>query len=346
MAVIRASETDRFVRKPDLRYSTYLVYGPDAGLVCESADALCAAFGVDRADAFAHVRIDADIAAADPNRIVEEAYTVSMFGGERLIRVSGATRRNLAGALKPVLEKPAPECRIVVEAGDLKKDSPLRKAVESAPSALVIPCYPDNEAALDRLIETEVAAGGLAIEADAKSLLRGMLGGDRGASRNEIAKLALYCVDNSTITLDDVKAVVGDVSTMAADDLVDAAAIGDFAQAAILLDRFEAAGGASDMALLAALRHFQALQLARHRMDSGRETAMAATGAMRPPLHFSRRDAFARALAIWNGPAIARACHRLAEASLAARAMPALAGAQAGEKLLAIAMEARRNRGR
>jgi DNA polymerase-3 subunit delta len=346
MAAIRAGETDGFVRKPDLRYATYLVYGPDTGLVCECADALGAAIGAGEADPFAHVRIDADLAAAEPNRIVEEAYTVSMFGGERLLRVSGATRRNLLGALKPLLDRPAPECRIIVEAGDLRKDSPLRKAVESAPSALAIPCYPDNEAALDRLIDAETVAAGLSIDADAKSLLRGMLGGDRGASRNEIAKLALYCADAKAVTLADVKAVVGDVSEMAADDLVDAAASGDHARTAMLLDRFEAAGGASDMALLNALRHFQALQLARHKMDAGRETAMAVTNSLRPPLHFSRRDAFAKALAAWNGPAIAHACARLANASQTARARPALAAAEAGRVLLAIALEARRSRAR
>jgi hypothetical protein len=71
---------------------------------------------------------------------------------------------------------------------------------------------------------------------------------------------------------------------------------------------------------------------------------MAATAALRPPLHFSRRDSFARALGSWDGPAIARICRQLGEAVLAARAQPALAGAQAGASLLAIALEARRAR--
>ncbi len=346
MASIKASDTDRFAQRPDLAYSTFLVYGPDTGLVAECADAISAATGIDRADAFAYIRLDADTAAADTNRIVEEAYTVSMFGGQRLIRISGATRRNLLPALKPLLDQPPPDCHLVVEAGDLRRDSPLRKAVETARSAMAIPCYPDNDAALDRLIETELAAAGLRIDADARLALRAMLGGDRGASRNEIAKLALYCDGAATVTLVDVAAVVGDVSTMTSDDLIDATMVGDHGRAARLLDRFEANGGAFDMALLGALRQFQSLQLARHRVDAERMAATAVVAQMRPPPHFSRRDAFARALSIWNGPAIARACGRLGQASLAARAQPALAAAEAGNALLAIALEARRNRAR
>jgi len=36
------------------------------------------------------------------------------------------------------------DCRIVIEAGELRPESPLRKACERAKTAVAIGCYPDD----------------------------------------------------------------------------------------------------------------------------------------------------------------------------------------------------------
>jgi len=52
-----------------------------------------------------------------------------------------------------VIASPSDECRIIIEAGDLKKTSPLRALIEKAKTAAALPCYVDNSAALGQLIE-------------------------------------------------------------------------------------------------------------------------------------------------------------------------------------------------
>ncbi len=341
MAEVKSAQADAFVEKPDTTYRVVLLYGPDQGMVSERADILATKFGVDLSDPFCLIRMDADTAASDA-RLAEEASTIAMFGGARLIRVSGSTRRNLADKVKPVLERPPVDCWIVIEAGDLKRESALRRMVERAKSGVAIACYPDDDRALDRLISVEMQKAGLSIDAEARQVLRSHIGGDRRTSRNEIEKLALYCHGRGRVTEADVAAITGDSAALAADDVVDAAATGNLRYFETVFARLTMSGTTPDMVVLATLRHFQALHAVRHKMETQRVPPDAILSAMRPPLHYSRKAAFLSALRLWTLPAIARAMVRLDHASLESRANSALAAAIAGTALLAITAEARR----
>ena len=342
MAEIKSAQADAFVEKPDNAYRVFLLYGPDAGLVSERADTLAGRFGVDPGDPFSLIRLDADVVAADRSRLADEAHTVGMFGGQRIVRVSGVTRRNLADPVKTVLDHPPVDCRIIIEAGDLKRDAGLRKHVEKSKSGVAIACYPDGDREIDRLIASEMQAAGLSIDAEARQVLRTLLGSDRRASRNEITKLALYCYGYERVSAADVLAIIGDTAALAADGVIDAAIVGDIAALENTLGRVTASGVAPDMIVVAALRHFQTLQLARFRLDTGGAPAGAVVGSLRPPLHFSRRPAFERALRIWPQDRIEAAIGRLDRAALQARANSRLASAIADSTLLAVALEAAR----
>jgi DNA polymerase-3 subunit delta len=341
MAEIKSGEADRFVDRPDPAIVTFLLYGPDTGLVGERADRLAANAGVDLSDPFSLIRLDADLAAADPGRLSDEANTISMFGGKRLIRISGVTRRNLAAALKPVIDAPPSDCRIIVEAGDLKRDSALRRMAEKGASSAAIPCYPDDARALDALIRSVLESEGLRIDRDALTLLRSSLGGDRRASRSEIAKLALYCSGRESVTSADVAAIVSDVSAPELDALIDAAATGDIATVDSLVSRLEETGISPDMAMVFCLRHFQQLHALRSRMDAGRIAAGDVIGQTRPPLHFSRKAAFTTALSVWSAERLERILARLEKATLDCRARPGIAAALASSTFLALATMAR-----
>jgi DNA polymerase-3 subunit delta len=341
MAEVKSAQADAFVERPDPAFRVILLYGPDQGLVSERAETLATRFGVDLSDPFSLIRMDADIAAGDA-RLAEEAGTIGMFGGSRLLRVSGSTRRNLADAVKPVLENPPPDCWILIEAGDLKRDSALRRLVERSKAGMAIPCYSDDDRSLDRLIGAELQKAGLSIDAEARQVLKSQIGSDRKVSRNEIEKLALYCQGRGRVTAADVVAVIGDTAALATDDVVDAAVTGDLRALEDRLSRLIMTGTSPDMLVLATLRHFQALHAARYRIETQRVPAEAIVAAMRPPLHYTRKNAFQSALRIWSLPAIGKALARLDHAALEARANPGLSHALAGTALLAIAAEAAR----
>jgi hypothetical protein len=226
MVALRGKEIDSFLARPDPGRPIVLLYGPDAGLVRERAEALLKSAVDDPNDPFSLVRLDGDELSAEPSRLVDEALTIPLFGGRRAIRVRAGSR-NFAGGVDALAEVPLKDCRIVIEAGELRPESPLRKACERAKTAVAIACYPDTERDLAKLIDDELKLSNLRIASDARAVLVALLGGDRQASRNELRKLTLYAHGNGEVTLDDVMAVVADASELKIDPIVDGAFAGN-----------------------------------------------------------------------------------------------------------------------
>ncbi|WP_075997658.1 DNA polymerase III subunit delta [Salaquimonas pukyongi] len=341
MPALKPAEIGSFLAKPDPALRAILIYGPDSGLVSERADKLADACGVDTTDPFATIRLDADTAAADRNRLLDEAFTVAMFGGDRLIRVSGQTRRNLAEAVKPLLKQKLENAWVLIEAGDLKKGTALRNLFEKSPNGAAIPCYLDEGRALDELIAEELTGKGYAINRELSAYLKQFLGGDRMASRNELRKLALYAGNETEITREHITAIVGDASTIDFDEVLDSVSAGEMTALEDQIGRLLEQGMAADMLLLNALRHFQALHEMRGRIDTERLSAKAAVDGARPPVFWKRKDRLIRILSRLNTGQLERILGRLHQAGFEARANPELGAAIAGTCLLAVVLEAR-----
>ncbi len=340
MTALKAHEVDGFLARPDPRKSVVLVYGPDTGLVSERAAALAKRHLDGTDDPFALVRLDGDQIAADPARLADEAHTVALFGGKRVVRVRVGAKAVIA-AVEPLLSTPPRDTLVVLEAGDLKASHALRKAVEQAGSAVALPCYADEARDLTRLVDEEVAAAGLTIEADAKRALIGALGGDRLASRQEVRKVMLYCLGQGRVTLADVEAIAGDVSAPAIDQAIDAMGLGERDRFVGLYRRLVGEGTHPSVILGAATRHMHQLQVARAEIDDGRTAADAVRG-LAPPVFFKRQGLFERQLVIWSVERIDRAIETLAQALLDSRRAAALTDVVVERVLLAVASAARR----
>src|SRR5260370_40512198 len=161
MVALKGAEIDKFVARPDPTRPVVLVFGPDAGLVRERAEALVRASVDDPKDPFQLARLDGDDLAGEPTRLVEEANTIPLFGGRRAVWIK-AGARNFAPALEALIAAPPPNGRSLIEAGDLKRNAPLRAVCERAKTASALPCYPDTEKDLIRLIDHEMVEAGLA----------------------------------------------------------------------------------------------------------------------------------------------------------------------------------------
>ncbi len=340
MTAIKAADVDRFIARPDPAQPIVLVYGPDAGLVRERVDALVKASVDDPADPFALARLEAEDLSANPSRLVEEAHTIPLFGGRRAVLVK-AGARNIAAAVEAVVNAPSPDCRVIIEAGDLRKSAPLRALCEKAKVAAALPCYADSERDLARLIDDEMRAAKLEIAPDARATLLALLGGDRLASRNEIRKLALYAQGKEAVALADVLAVVADASALALDGVIDAAFAGRPAEVDAEFSKARAGGSSPAAIVSAAIRQVASL----HKMKLAVEAGDSVEWAMKrgaPPVHFTREKAVGEALRLWTPARLLRAMAQLAEASLDARRNAPLAEAIAQRTLLSLAANARR----
>lgn len=339
MATLKPTQLDRLLATPARLPPLVLICGPESGLVAELGAAIAKAASAGGDDPFSLVRLDGADLVSDPARLSDEARTIALFGGRRTIWVRDAGTRAIEAAVTPLLDDPPVDAVVIIEAGDLKKGG-LRKKVEDHPTAAAIVCYADAGADLDRLIDDEARAAGLAVDADARAALHLVLGADRRLSRAEVQKLCLYAHGRGRIAVEYVAAVVGDAAASGIDDVVDAAFLGDLPALDRELRRLIASGTHASVVLSAALRQAQTLGRARIAVDEGTQPA-AAVERMIPPVFFRRKPAVARALSLWPTPRLDAAAARLDDAVAETRRLPALAGEITGNVLMALATAAR-----
>ncbi len=309
---IEAKRADAFVRAPDGAARAVLVYGPDTGLVRERARALVAGAAGEVSDPFRVAELTGGALASDPARLADEAQAISLTGGRRAVWVREATDA-LAGLFESFLADAPGDALVVVEGGDLSPRAKLRALFERAANAAAVPCYVDEGQALSTVIATTLRERGLAVAPDALAYLSTRLGGDRMAIRSEIEKLALYCLNETEVALDDAELCVGDSAEMTLEDLAYAAAGGEQHALARALARVAAEGTSPVTVLRAAARHFQRLHFAKAMMAGGADMGRA-IGALRPKPFFKREAPFRAQLGRWPLPALADALDSLAAA--------------------------------
>jgi DNA polymerase-3 subunit delta len=285
------------------------------------------------------VRLEGDSIARDPGALADEAYAISMFGGERAIWID-AQGRDLMPALEPLFARPLTDCTIVIKAGQLKRGTGLRAAFESSAARASIECYPDDTGALESLIDAEARAAGLVITADARAALVHMVGADRRTTRGEIAKLMLYASGRSQVTVEDVEAIVADAAPSNLDQVIDDALLGDLPAVEASLSRFFHEGGEADYLMIRLGARLTLLHRLRLEMDQGRPFE-AACQALFVKLPMSARRALAKQAERWTTDSIAERLPAIRQASARVRTDSQLAEVLATRALWTLASRGR-----
>ncbi|MBZ6077009.1 DNA polymerase III subunit delta [Microvirga puerhi] len=339
MVAIKAGDVEGVLRRPNPGIGIFLFYGPDVGLINERARALAERSVEDPADPFQLIRIDGDDIAADPARLADEAGTMGLFGGKRALWIK-ATSRNIAPAVDLVLKGKIQDTVIVIEGGDLAKSAPLRTLCEKSQNALALPCYADSGRDLGTVVDEALKSNGFTIAREARTALLASLGGDRLATRGELTKLMLYAHGKREITLEDVDAILSDVSSLAMDAVVDAAFAGQGTELETGARRLSAEGVSAATVLGAALRHALMLLPARLAVEEGKPVS-AVVESMRS-LHFRRKPLVERHLQRWTSDSLKQAIAQLQTSVLDTRRLSHLDHVVTAKTLLDLARAARR----
>ncbi len=271
--------------------------------------------------------------ADEPARLDLELRTKPMFADSKVVRVTAGSRLDVP-SLKALLVEPSDNA-LIVEAGNLRPDSGLRKLFEKLADAAALPCYADARD-LAGIIDDEMAQANLRIDPETKTYLMNRLGADQAMSRTEVVKLALYARGKGSVTHDDVAAIVGDAAEIALENFVYATSGGDSHAALRELQRLAAAGTDRAGALSALARHFTQLHRAAATQASGGNLEDAVRS-LRPRPHFKREPMFLAHCRRWGATRLSHALPLIQETIRRSRRSPDLEGAFAERLLLALA---------
>ena len=322
MVAIKASQAEAYLKSPDAKIMAVLFFGPDAGLVSERASRLARALAALESPPGEILSIEETDLDEDPARLSIELQTIPMFGGRKIVRARSG-RRVTSATIKPLIEEGGLASYLIIEAGNLRPDEGLRPLFEKSTAAVAIPCYADSEEDLGRLVQEVMRSNGLRLAPDLRDLLVSRLGADRGLSRGELDKLALYAHGRDEVTAEDIEAVVGDASDLQLDRIPEAAASGDSARAAIDADRAIAAGDGAQTILLATQRYFIRLHRLRAAVEAGRSIDDAVRQT-RPPVPFKAQALLAQQCRAWSLSKLTAALAEISSAVAATRQTGAL----------------------
>jgi DNA polymerase-3 subunit delta len=312
VTALKAHEVERFAKRPDLEAGTILVYGPDAGLVRETAQRLVRHYVGDDTDGMGLITLDGAELDDDPGRLLVEARTASLFDDRRVVRVRDA-RKSLTVPLAELLADPTGAV-IILETGNLLPRDALRAQVEAARSGRALPCFADTDETLLRLINETLAGSGIHADPEVATTLRDQLGNDREVTRRELEKLVLFASENKVLTRADVLTLCADNAALVLDSVADSIGTGHAAELDEALSRALGAAINPQQLLAAVSQHFTQLRRWRSAVDAGSSPGTVLDGA-RPKPHFSRRAALEQQLRLWSETSLAVAGERLRQAT-------------------------------
>ena len=339
---LQSNRIDAFIRNPDPSIRAVLVYGPDSGLVAERGAALVKLSAGDPDDPFLVAQMSGGDIAADPARLLDEAAAIPLTGGMRVVHVRDANPSApgaadaVGKAVASYLEDPPENSIVILQASDLGPRSGLRKLFEAAGNGAALPCYADTGAQLDRLIDDVLGARGISLAPDARAFLSANLGSDRGVTRSELEKLAIYAGDSGRLELADVESCMDDNGLHSMDRILMAAGTGNRAE----LDRAVSAGfqeGHEPVQILRRMNgHLQRLQWIKAGLAAGQAGERALQG-LQPPVFWSHRDSMLSQARNWPESALSRGMAGLLEAERLCKSTGTPVEAVCGRALLQIA---------
>lgn len=327
---VKPANAARFAAQPDSKVRAVLVYGPDRGLVRERVDKLTRSVVADPDDPFRVADLTGDQIKKAPALIADEAAAMAFGGGRRVVRVR-APSEDTADAFRRFLADPAGEALVVVEAGDLDGRSKLRAAFEKAELGAALPCYRDEGRDLTSLIEEALKGYRLSVSREALDYLSQHLGADRGVTRSELQKLALY-KGSGEVQLEDARSCVGDSAALSLDDVAHAVAEGDLQALERAFDRALAEGANAIQPLRATANHFKRL----HQVADARDVAQA-VDKLRPPVFWKVKPRFTAQAKAWSPALLGQALDGLLDAEARCKSTGMPVDAVAARELMRIA---------
>lgn len=330
MTALKAHEVARYLARPDISEGVFLAYGPDGGLVRETAQLLAKRF----AEGGDVIVLEGDEVDKDPGKLAVEAKTTSLFGDKRVIRVRNAGKGTTA--VLSEMGEPA-GVALILEAGNLAPRDALRALVEGAKWGRALPCYPDSDETLLGVIRDSFSKAGIAADPEVAVTLRDILGNDREITRRELEKLELFAAKSKRLTVEDVMILCADNAMLAIDEIIDAIGTGHAAEMETALGRALAAAVNPQQILATVTQHFAQLRRWRTEVDAGKTPREIVD---RGRVHFSRKASMERQLRLWTDDALAAASERFYQALAEARKTYDLQETVLRRALLAVCLQA------
>ncbi len=286
----------------------FLLFGPEESMAEDFARTLAAKLGSD----VERIDIDGSDLRSDPARLPDEAASISLFGGQRYIRLR-LGGNDPVGPLETLLDAPEAGTPVIATAGNLTKANKLRKLAESHKRALTHACYAPNEREAVAAIHARASEAGLRLSRPHAQAICDATHADPIIAAQEIEKLVLYLdasPEKPGEVTDDILAALG---TQTAEDdisgLVHVVMSGKLKKLGEELAEARFMGLNAIRIVKALERRVGQLIALRTEVDGGHAPSQVVSSARN--IFFKEKDHFTQELQLWPSKRLAYLNHRL-----------------------------------
>ena len=303
---IKAYELKSLVEKK--KYSAYLVYGQNKGLVREKSQTIIDTYKDDQTEI---IKFENDELISEPEKLSNEFNTFSLIAEKKIIHVLN-TKDNLTETITNTINIQDSTNLIIFETIELPPRSKLRKFFEKEKNLGILACYFDTERDVQDLIETTFKKEGISISRDVSLLIAKHLGNERHIIKSELEKIILYLKDKKEFKAEDILKCLSQNEDFGFDDLNYNLCDGNVVKLDKIINQLYLEGINPIALLRSAGKHFQKILFVNQKIDSGMNLNESLSQ-LKPPIFFLYINKFKNQVTKWRTILCYKAIERIME---------------------------------
>ena len=303
---IKAYELKSLVEKK--KYSAYLVYGQNKGLVREKSQTIIDTYKDDQTEI---IKFENDELISEPEKLSNEFNTFSLIAEKKIIHVLN-TKDNLTETITNTINIQDSTNLIIFETSELTPRSKLRKFFEKEKNLGILACYFDTERDVQDLIETTFKKEGISISRDISLLIAKRLGNERHIIKSELEKIILYLKDKKEFKAEDILKCLSQNEDFGFDDLNYNLCDGNVVKLDKIINQLYLEGINPIALLRSAGKHFQKILFVNQKIDSGMNLNESLSQ-LKPPIFFLYINKFRNQVKKWRTILCYKAIERIME---------------------------------
>ena len=303
---IKAYELKSLVEKK--KYSAYLVYGQNKGLVREKSQTIIDTYKDDQTEI---IKFENDELISEPEKLSNEFNTFSLIAEKKIIHVLN-TKDNLTETITNTINIQDSTNLIIFETIELPPRSKLRKFFEKEKNLGILACYFDTERDVQDLIETTFKKEDISISRDISLLIAKRLGNERHIIKSELEKIILYLKDKKEFKAEDILKCLSQNEDFGFDDLNYNLCDGNVVKLDKIINQLYLEGINPIALLRSAGKHFQKILFVNQKIDSGMNFNESLSQ-LKPPIFFLYINKFKNQVTKWRTILCYKAIERIME---------------------------------
>tara|TARA_B100001250_G_scaffold394123_1_gene397610 strand:- start:2166 stop:3191 length:1026 start_codon:yes stop_codon:yes gene_type:complete len=275
----------------------FLVYGPNEGLVRNIIQSLSSIFkNNDPAD---EVVLSAKTLDEEPNKLIDEIQTFSMFSSKKIIHVD-AIKDKHSSIIEEIKNIEFKDALLILKSDNLAKTSKLRKLFDSSKIIFSIPCYEDDTKSIMNLVQNFIENSNLKLNREIKNYLVQFLSNDRSLNQHELEKIYLFQKDRQEdLSIDEVKLILNDSTSTSLNKVNECIMYGKTKSASKIINKVFSEG-TNSIAIIRSLTNYM-LRIQQTKIEIKKQKSFEeAIKVLKPPLFWKDKDNFQNHCKAWS----------------------------------------------